>query len=235
MLLAYVDESFSPTRYYIGALIIPEVSLLPLSRALDSVVDDAAEGFGDIPFTAELHGHSLLHGIDDWEALHEMPRARIGVYRKAFAVIAEHDVSIIIRGIDREAQGRRYATVTDPHTVVLNHVMERLEEHAAAYSELVLVIADEVKEQDSHRHALHDYRRHGTGGYRPTRITRIVDTIYFAPSHATRLLQAVDLIVYLHHRIQVSGTSLDPRAQRANRSLWEVLEARIVHTHCWTP
>ncbi|MGX7825658.1 DUF3800 domain-containing protein [Actinokineospora sp. 24-640] len=65
-------------------------------------------------------------------------------------------------------------------------------------------------------------------------ITRIVDTIYFAPSTASRLVQAVDLIAFLHHRIQTE-TNTDSRVVKANTALWDRIAPRVAHSHCWWP
>jgi len=61
-----------------------------------------------------------------------------------------------------------------------------------------------------------------------------VDTLHFAPSVASRLVQAADLVVYLHAR-RMSGQVTDARALRANAMLWSHVEANVVHLHCWSP
>lgn len=62
----------------------------------------------------------------------------------------------------------------------------------------------------------------------------MVDTIHFAPSKASRLLQAADLIAYLHRRL-VSGQDGDSRARKANEKLWSFVAPRLIHQHCWGP
>jgi len=48
--------------------------------------------------------------------------------------------------------------------------------------EYALVIADEVDGQAKHRADLSSYREVCTTGYRHRKLTRIVDTLHFAPS-----------------------------------------------------
>jgi hypothetical protein len=233
VLLAYVDESYNAERYWIAALLCPEDVLRPLTEALDAVVDKAATAYGTAP-NAELHGHALFHGKDDWSGLSTMPRARIGMYNAAFAAIASFDVEIFIRGVDITGLNRRYLHPEHPHAVVLSHLLERIDERAAAVDQWALVIADEVDGADEHRRNLWRSQRFATRGYRARQLGQIVDTIHFAPSKASRLVQAADLIAYLYGRIQ-ARLDTDPRAQRANAVLWDRLALHLVHCHCWHP
>jgi len=66
-------------------------------------------------------------------------------------------------------------------------------------------------------------------------ITRIVDTLHFAPSSASRLVQAADLVVFMHNRIESTLPDADKRAVAVNESLWRRIEKRIEHRYCWNP
>jgi hypothetical protein len=57
---------------------------LSLTAALDDVVHKAAAGFDGVSPTAELHGHDILHGKNDWASVE---------------AIADHPVRVIIRGV----------------------------------------------------------------------------------------------------------------------------------------
>ncbi|WP_431915639.1 DUF3800 domain-containing protein [Micromonospora wenchangensis] len=111
--------------------------------------------------------------------------------------------------------------------------LERVDGYAASKAEYALVIADEVPDQAGHRADLDRYRVSGTGGYRSRRLTRIVDTLHFAPSHVSRLVQAADLVTYLFQRLELPGT--DPRTARVNEQLWSLVEPRRYHSWCWDP
>ena len=236
MLLAYVDESYDAKWpvYWIAALVCPERVVGPLAAGLDAVVEKAAGSYSGIGAAAELHGHALLHGKDDWKPMAPMVRARIGVYNDAFDVIASHDVQVMIRGVHVPALKRRYVNPHHPHTVVLQHLLERVDIYAEAEGQPTLVIADEVDRANEYRRDLWRYQRQSTPGYLSRRLTSIVDTIHFAPSHASRLVQAADLIAYLHGRI-TSGADRDERAKRANAALWARIEPRVAHNYCWHP
>lgn len=234
MLLAYVDESYTASHYWIAALVCPQIDVVPLTNALDAVVAKAANTYRDISPRAELHGHRLFHGSDDWALLKPMVRARIGVYNDAFSAIGASGANIIIRGVDRLRLEHRYIYPNHPHAVVLEHLLERIDEHAAAKAELVLVIADEIDQADQYRRALWHSQKFATGGYRARQLSRIVDTLHFAPSKSSRLVQAADLIAFMHNRI-FSGADRDDRAVRANAALWSRIVGNVTHSWCWDP
>ncbi|MFE5918205.1 DUF3800 domain-containing protein [Streptomyces sp. NPDC056468] len=237
MLLTYIDESYDQTNYWIAALVVPEQHVRSLAQALDAVVQKAAASY-PVSRDAELHGHAIVQAVDDWAAMANsqgnMIRARIGVYGDALRAIADHEVAIIVRGVDIQQLKTRYTNPYPPHQVVLSQLLERVQDYAEARDALALVIADEIAEADQHRAAFRDYQEVGTGGYLSSTLPRLVDTIHFAPSKSSRLLQAVDLVAYLHRRL-TSRQDTDPRARKANVKLWSYVEPRVTHSHCWEP
>lgn len=136
--------------------------------------------------------------------------------------------------MDCKRQRERYNHVDPPHGVVLGHMLERLNDLAVAEGQPVLVIADELHEDDRFRKELHDYRRYGTPGYLSSTLPQVLDTLHFAPSNRSRLLQAADMITFLHHRRETRQDK-DPRAQKANDLLWSRIAPNIQHQRTWTP
>lgn len=232
VLLAYLDESYTKERYYIASLIVPQDQAAPLTAALDKVVEDAAYSYSSVSVQGELHGKELFQGQGVWRSL--KPRQRIGIYNAAFQAIADHDVEVIIRGVHCERLKERYIYPEKPHKVVLGHLLERIDERAAAKDELALVIADEVQGQNLYRQDLWTFQRYSTPGYRARKLSRILDTMHFVPSHASRLVQAADLVAFLYRR-RMTTTESDERATRANDALWARVEPRVRHSYCWYP
>lgn len=234
MLLCYVDESYTTDHYYIAALICPESAALSLDAALDDVVTQAAKSFRGISGDAELHGYDIFQGRREWAPLEKMVRARIGVYDQALAAIAAHPVKVLIEGIHPTSRLRN----RDPHSVLMCWILERIDEYACRQKELALVIADEPGQHDQqteYRADLGYYRQAGTGGWRSRKITRVVDTLHFAPSCSSRLVQASDLIAFLYHR-RATKPSSNSRAVRANDKLWAHLCDGVLHkVHVWNP
>src|SRR5690606_527155 len=110
----------------------------------------------------------------------------------------------------------------------------RVDECATSLGEYALVIADEVDGQAGHRADLSSYREVGTTGDRHRKLTRIVDTLHFAPSHASRLVQAADMIAFLARRVgthrELAARSREPRV-----AMWKRLGPRVHHDRCWFP
>lgn len=234
MLLTYVDESYTKERYFIAALMVRDDAARSLTAALDKVVEDTMSDHGGVSSATELHGYDLVAGKSDWQRLAPKIRVRIGVYNKALQAIADHNVEIIIRSVDIAGLDRRHPRGHDhPHSIVMTHLVERVDEHAQRL-EQALLIADEVSEQDSYRRDLWHYQRSSTWGYRSRRITRVVDTLHFASSSASRLVQAADLVVYLARR-RATHVESDPRAKQANEALRARITSCVVHDGCWWP
>ncbi|PZS09227.1 MAG: hypothetical protein DLM55_06860 [Acidimicrobiales bacterium] len=74
----------------------------------------------------------------------------------------------------------------------------------------------------------------GTTGYRHRKVTRIVDTLHFAPSHASRLVQAADVITFLYRRA-FTHQETDERSRKAKIAMWNRLGPRVHHQLCWFP
>lgn len=232
VLLTYLDESYSKDSYYIAGLAVHHEAVRSLENALTEVVARATRELSVGHLRAELHGHPLFHGEGDWERA--KPRQRIAVYNWAFDAIAQHDVKIFLRGVDSKRLRERYAHPEDPHDVCLRHLLERVNNYANGSDQAALVIADELHEHDRRRTDLRNFKDYGTPGYLSSKLPRIVDTIHFAPSHHSRLIQAADLVAFLHHRLQTHPEK-DPRAARANKTLWSRIRSRIHHEWTWRP
>lgn len=236
MLLAYIDESYSRGYYCLATLLVPQDEVQSLTRALSEVVASAWRRFHTSGLTlgAELHGYDLFHAREDWTPLSGMARARIGVYQDAFEAIAAHDVSIVLRAVDRQRLVERYPSPRPPHEVVLEYSLESIDACARTANDLALVIADEVPEEAKHRENLRWYQEHSTSGYKAQRIERVVDTMHFVPSHASRCVQGADLIAFMYHRVLAVPTP-DERAAKAIRELMSIIRPRIVVQRCWYP
>jgi len=109
-----------------------------------------------------------------------------------------------------------------------------VDECATSLGDYVLVIADEVDGQARHHADLSSYREVGTTGYRHRKLTRIVDTLHFAPSHASRLVQATDVITFLYRRV-FTHRETDERSRKAKIAMWNRLRLRVHHEFCWFP
>ena len=232
ILLAYIDESFTTDQFYLGVVVVDAESACKIETELDAIVAEYVATF-DLDPDIELHGYHLFQGEDDWASV--PTRARINIFTRATRTIGESGARVILRGMNVKRQRERYGPNAWPaHEVVLGHTLERINTLAAARRDWALVLADEVHNDERHRTNFRDSRRFGTPGYRSSTLPRLIDTIHFGPSHFSRLLQAADLVTFMHRR-RCTVTKTDPRAQRANDLIWAGIEPAIEHLGFWEP
>ncbi|MBW0254854.1 DUF3800 domain-containing protein [Cellulomonas sp. PS-H5] len=231
LLLAYVDESYSPDWFTLGAVIGDAAAVRRIEVGFDALVARYRGQF-DLDAGTELHGYPMFQGAGVWR---RVPlRARINLYAGAMRVVGDSGARVILRGIDVARQRVRYVHPHPPHEVALAHMLERIDSSADARRAHALVLADEVHNSERHRTNFRDFRTDGTPGYRSSTLPRLLDTIHFAPSHHSRLLQAADLVTFLYRRRSAHVES-DERARAANDLIWSHVEPAVEHEHCWRP
>lgn len=233
VLYAFVDESYTSDRYYVSALVVDEQELGAIAAGVASA-KRYAEGFG-IVAGAELHGYEIMSGEGAWEPIRGQHRAAAAIYGRALAEIAAvRGARLFIQGVDVARLNARYRYPEPPHLVALRHVLEDVDRYASACRQGVIVIEDEVPDQADHAHKVAGYQRLTTGGYKPRDLRRIEMPIRFGSSAESPGLQASDLAVYLHRRID-AHVDADSRAAAAADRLWTMLRPLRPVTRRWDP
>lgn len=242
MHLAYLDESHDKSEYWIAGLIVPALRAQALEFALDAVVAKAESAypalakFDNKPI--ELHGHALAQGTDDWAPMSNMLRARLGIYEEALSTIATVEHAAIVRtGVDRKRQAARYGEHADhPHEWALKFALERTHEVVKQRNGMVLVTCDQTDDPDRHHANLRVFRSFSTGGTMPRKLTTIVDTIHFADSCHSRLVQAADLVSYISFRVRADELhQRSGKATEAAKRLWGIVEPLQARQYLWRP
>lgn len=232
VLLAYVDESYTADMFFLGALVVDGDAASEIESGLNALVDEYRWDAKLLRSDVELHGYPLFHGKEGWAEVGL--RARINIYERSMKIVGASGARIVLRGMDVKRQRERYARPDPPHEVVLGHTLERVNTVATRERTHALVLADEVHSDERHRSNFRNFRIAGTPGYLSSRLPRLVDTIHFAPSHHSRLLQAVDLVTFLHRR-RSTVQEPDPRASEVNDRIWAHIENSIEHCWTWVP
>ncbi len=129
-----------------------------------------------------------------------MVRARIGVYRRALQVIADHADAVVICGEHLDGQS---LSTRERHQQVMTHVIADVDEFAGVHGGHVLLIADDHEMVGQLRDDLALYQHN-----RPD--SRVIDTIHFVSSVAGPLVQAADLATFITRRAEAG----DERAPR---------------------
>lgn len=226
MLLAFVDESDRGDFHGFGAVIADGAATRALTDALNAIVLQASIDFGVSP-TAEIHGHPLFHGNEDWSGVGARARARI--HEQVIDAILAADVTILLRAVSaarlRAHQERaNFATRFPPEQVCFQHILQRVDKLAKRRGEFALVIADERGDRERHRERFALYKTEGTPGvYRHTKLEALLDTVHFAPSHHSRMLQAADMLAFTYRRRKTIQES-DPRAQQVMDRMWSKVQ-----------
>lgn len=232
-LLAYVDESERKPYFFLGSVVADGNTVNKLEAGLSEILEELYEsGVLTQSNTRELHGHDLFQGKGDWSNL--APRQRIGVYSRALGLISESGAKVVVRGLDCERQKAKYSIVEPPHEVVMGHLLERVNDYAKRVDDKALIVADEVHAVERHRTNFRDYKQNGTPGYRSSKLPYLIDTLHFAPSHHSSMLQAADLVTFVYGRRHVEIRQNDPSAL-ATRRLWHLLDGAVLHHGVWYP
>ncbi|MEG8034989.1 DUF3800 domain-containing protein [Sphingomonas sp. LR61] len=149
------------------------------------------------------------------------PRVRVKVFLDVVEAVVASGATVLLRGARLE-QLRRYQDTRgfrDRHTpeqVAFQHLLQRVDRRAGDLEMHALVIADERSDRDRHRERFAVYQAYGTPGtYMQTRLERLLDTVHFAPSHYSRMLQVADLVAFVWVRSQ----TVDERDHRQARVL----------------
>ncbi|WP_281265857.1 DUF3800 domain-containing protein [Curtobacterium sp. 9128] len=225
VLLCFVDESFKDDLYGFGAVVADALQTREIAACVQGVVSALAE-FG-IDGAAEVHAHPIFHGKGIWSGV--PPRVRIKVFIEVVDAVRESGATVLLRGVPptrlrRYQDTRGFRERHPPEQVAFQHLLQRVDRLAVDQATHALVIADERSDRDRHRERFAAYQAYGTPGtYMHTKLERLLDTVHFAPSHHSRMLQVADVLAFIWVRSQ-TVIEHDERQARVMRSLVKDIE-----------
>lgn len=234
VLLCFVDESFKPDLYGFGAVIADDRQTRWLTGRVHEIVAGLEEHGVDA--SAELHAHPAFHGKDEWATV--PLRVRIKVFQDVADAVVASGAVVLLRGVDPESlrrhqERRNYPDRHGPEQVAFQHLLQRVDQLAGAGDTHALVIADERADRERHRQRFATYQAYGTPGtYMHTKLERLLDTVHFAPSHHSRMLQVADLVTYVWVR-SLTVVERDPRQARVMSGLVAAITSRAYKPGCW--
>lgn len=234
---AYLDESSTPGGevYMFGALLVDEQQMLQIESDLDKQGRLAHEMDSRIPPDVEFHGYDIFHGKGAWGAL--SPPQLIRLCQNVAKIIAGSGAVYMVRGVDVPALQQRYGSnAFEPHELALGQALESIEKQMRKRfsDERVLIFADEHHTHEESRRTLRLARDRQVKGKISVTLDHVADTIYFGPSHQSRLLQAVDMATYFYQR-KVFHRETDPRAQLAMEKIATKLNSITLRNYIWSP
>jgi hypothetical protein len=235
MRLIFIDESARDDRYYFfGALIVDATALRTIEHGLDEAAADLARAVPGFDPETEFHAVEMFHGKGGWGCVPPQERARACI--TTATVLARSAARFVFRGVDVRAYRAPHSTETRPvHLLTLAHVLEAVDAHlgeADPGDQLGLVLADEHHAAEGARRSLRDVKTGASPSWTAGPIRRIADTLYFGPSHESRLLQAADFATFFLNRDR-TVPERDPRAARATARIARAVRSITVDETVW--
>jgi hypothetical protein len=229
MLISYLDESSTTGYYFIGALVLSPQDVSAVSDVIENIssliVQDHPLIFDQ---SDELRGSQIWNGKGKWKNIGD--RYRYSVFIRAFEQLAELDIEIALQGINKKRLENQYLYPLPPHELALKYLLDQLDKKFISQSSKGLIICDETgsrAEDNKHRALLREWRAMGTGGPFPRNLTSIADTLHFVPSQESRLVQAIDLITFLHQRRTVTRYP-ESLEYEVMSHLWSKIEGKVI-------
>jgi hypothetical protein len=221
-----VDESERDgTVYFIGALIADAGAICHIQESFDRIGKTMSELSPGFSPQAEFHAYDMFHGVGDWSSVSIPLRAKACV--SAVKSIANSGATFFCRGVDIVALRDRYPNPYPVHELALAQALESADEYLAKRLDHAIVVADEHHTAEDGRRRFRRMTLGPNAGYSARKITRLVDTIYFGPSHHSRLLQAADVATFFTNRlntIEVEASAAQATMRKIQASLGSCTE-----------
>jgi hypothetical protein len=234
----FIDEAFSKGHFFMCALVIDGKELKCLEEEFQSIMTQLENAFpNQISRNLELHAGEIFNGKGPWRKAFEGNRQRYEVLNQFAEVLTNLNLRILVYGIDVERQGVSYSLPTDPRYLSLSFLIEKLDKELHSSADFSMLICDSGASNQEIQHIrnlLANMQINGTGGLYPRLITQIVDTVHFSDSKRSRGIQAVDLISFLRHRVELQRANLVKRDSNIDQ-LWQSLEPKVVYDRIWKP
>lgn len=230
----FIDESARDNDFYfIGGLIVDDDAIQAIEAGFNGIGKLVADNVAGFDPRSEFHAVDMFHGEKEWDRVPVVWRVK--ACELAAKVIERSGAEFVFRGIDLARQRAVYYNPFAPHLLTLAHLLAEIDKRMnRVHHESALVLADDHHSAAGSRRNLVDFKIRSVPGYTTTRLVRLADTIYFGPSHASRLLQAADLATYFINR-KTTITEKDPRARAAVDRIAARIRNATVHEYVWYP
>jgi hypothetical protein len=150
-------------------------------------------------------------------------------------VIERSGGEYVFRGIDLVRLRAKYIRPYPPHLLTLAHLLEEVDTRLAnVHGERAIVLADDHHSASSSRRNLVDFKIQRVPGYTAKPLVSLIDTMYFGPSHASRLLQATDVATYFTNR-KMTIVEKDPRTKAAVDRIFTRIKSATASSYVWCP
>jgi hypothetical protein len=211
-------------------------ALAKIEASLDHIARMIADDVSGFDPQTEFHGYEMFHGKRGWDGVPLGWRVKACVLTAK--TLARSGARFVIRGIDVKRLDARYGPWAHaPHALCTAQSFESIVEimrKDAPLGTLALVVADEHHSAPDSRRNLRQFKASSAKGYTQKPVDRIADTIYFGPSHSSRLLQISDVATYFVNRHETVEEA-DPRATAAVETIFTNVMKASRFFYVWKP
>ncbi|WP_461513661.1 DUF3800 domain-containing protein [Rathayibacter agropyri] len=229
-----MDESARGDRFYFfGALMVDEGAASAVEAGLNGIGQILADNVPGFRAETEFHGNEIFHGEKEWDGV---PVGwRVKACELGAKVIQRSGAEFVFRGINLVRLRARYTRPFPAHLLTLAHILAEVDARLeSVIGDKAIVLADDHHSAASSRRNLVNFKIGRVPGYTARQLSSLIDTMYFGPSHASRLLQATDVATYFSNRA-LTIVENDPRAGAAIDRIMKRLETATSSSYVWYP
>lgn len=206
MHLIYYDEvKYHPPNqesYWLGGICVPHTSIPEIENQVNEIAYDA---FGSrvLEKSTELHGIELCRGTGNFKGRDF--DERLDLLTRLLEVIGRVEVMKIIVEIIPE----NISYSSQPYDkIAFMYFVEKAESLLAQHNSLGMMFGDYDEPAIGKSVAsLSRYRRGGTNWAQGCDIDHLIDTVHFAKSHHSRLIQLADIFLYCYQFRRQANTA----------------------------
>lgn len=197
----YIDESGRDNSFYFfGGLVVDSDSLTHIDEQMEALATMLSRTLPGFASGTEFHAVEMFQGTGAWKKIPTVWRVRACTIISS--ILAGSGAQFVFRGINISAHHKNYRTPYPTHLLALAQLLESLDNHLLRRcgADTGIVLADEHHTATDSRRNLAQFKYTQVPGYVSHPLRQIQDTLYFGPSHASRLLQAADVATYFLNR-----------------------------------
>jgi Protein of unknown function (DUF3800) len=240
--LLYVDESGKsglkdPHQpfFVLAGVVVKNEDWRAIERQFDKTIEAIIPRAGR-PVEWELHMADIQHGQGHFKGLPRKDRRRLCT--ALIDLIDGFDLTLIAMVIDKKAIPSKKAWAKKPpEDWAYEFLIERYQHLLRRRQELGIVVGDEQKGAEALNRTSHAlWRRSGTSAL--SKVDRIIETVFFLPSHHSLMLQLADGVAYWCNkavRAAAVGGPEPPEWTRLAAHLDKLGNGKVVGFKIWPP
>jgi hypothetical protein len=214
--------------YLLCGIVIKDDRLDSLENEIDKISCDFFE-INERTKATEFHARDIVLQKNIYEPYDESQR--MDLYKKLLSLIKKYQLNLIDIKINVENLPNEYK-IKNVQSWALIFMLENVSKLMGEISSKAFMVGDHDGEfSDNNINQFNDYKIKGTPGYKRAVITNVVDTLHYAYSINSRLLQLADIYTYIR--------MLSIRKKHKNNiaaeivSYWEELNLKPVKAKNW--